>query len=185
METLIPTWDLFILILFLVIIAYSFMIGRASTSKIVIATYIAILAADGLGNYLYTLIIGPDPSLKLFSVQATPTSILILKLGIMALAIVMLVIKGGFEVSVPDAVGGFLNMLSSLVLGFLSAGLIVGAILVYISGGSFLPGVGFEASVLSQSIIETSQFAKIIWENSSIIFALPALGFILMGMFAE
>jgi hypothetical protein len=178
---LIPTWDLFILILFVIIVAYSFLIGRNQTSRIIIATYIALLAADGLGNYLFKILIGPNPSIQLFSIQASANSIVIVKLIIMCIMIVALALKGGFEAETPDAGGTFLNLISGLFLGFLSAGLIVGGILVYLSGGSFLPGMGFEATNVAVNIYNTSQLARLILDNSSILFSLPAVGFILMG----
>ena len=44
------SWDLFVIVFFAVIIAYSFIIGRNQTLKVIIASYIAILASDGIGN---------------------------------------------------------------------------------------------------------------------------------------
>ena len=44
------TWDLFIIVFFAVIITYSFIIGRREAIKIIIATYIAIVAVQGSGT---------------------------------------------------------------------------------------------------------------------------------------
>ncbi len=44
------TWDLFILVFFVVIVAYSLIIGRGNTLKVILGTYVAALAADAFGN---------------------------------------------------------------------------------------------------------------------------------------
>jgi hypothetical protein len=64
MENLRLSWDLFIIVFFGVIIAYSFIIGRNQTLKIIIATYMAILTADGLGNLFQTYLLPTAPSLQ-------------------------------------------------------------------------------------------------------------------------
>jgi lipoprotein signal peptidase len=47
---LLLSWNLFIIAIFIVIIAYSYIIGINKTVKTIIASYLAILAADGIGN---------------------------------------------------------------------------------------------------------------------------------------
>ena len=65
---LLPTWDLFIIVFFAIIIAYSFIVGRNSTLKIVIASYLAILTADGFGNMIDRFFLSPAALVE------TPTS---------------------------------------------------------------------------------------------------------------
>lgn len=182
---LIPTWDLIILIFFIIIIAYSLIIGRGMTFKVILATYVSLLAADGLGNLIVKFLIGPEASFKIFSIQTSPTEIVVFKLIIMIALIVLLVLKGGFDATEPDAGSVFLNTFTSMVLGFLSAALIVSGMLVYLAGGSFLPGVGFEPTNLAISIYNTSEFAKILIDNSSVWFSLPAIGFVLIGVLSD
>ena len=49
------SWDLFVIVFFAVVITYSFIIGKHESVKIIIATYIAIVAAQGMGNLLERL----------------------------------------------------------------------------------------------------------------------------------
>ncbi|MDP7069092.1 MAG: hypothetical protein QF815_01075, partial [Candidatus Peribacteraceae bacterium] len=50
--TITPTWDLFIIVFFGLVITYSFIIGKHEAVKIIISTYIAILAVEGMGNII-------------------------------------------------------------------------------------------------------------------------------------
>lgn len=182
---LIPTWDLIIIVFFVIIMAYSLIIGRGQTLKVILATYVSLLAADGIGNLIVRFLIGPDASFQIFSIQPSQYGVVMLKLIIMLVMVVLLVLRGGYEAAEPDAGGPFLNSFSSVLLGFLSAGLIVSGILVYLSGGSFLPNIGFEPTTLAVSIYNSSQLAQILIDNSSVWFSLPALGFVLIGLMSE
>ena len=44
------SWDLFVLVFFVVIMAYSLIIGRDNTLKVILGTYVAALTADAAGN---------------------------------------------------------------------------------------------------------------------------------------
>ena len=46
------SWDIFIVSLLILIVVYSFIIGVNKTIKTIIASYLGILCADGLGNIL-------------------------------------------------------------------------------------------------------------------------------------
>jgi len=43
------SWDLFVIVFFVVILAYSLIIGRDNTLKVVVGTYISMIAADAGG----------------------------------------------------------------------------------------------------------------------------------------
>ena len=58
------SWDLFIVVFFSVIIAYSFIVGRNQTIKIIIGTYMATLAADGVANLAHKYLGGPTPIVR-------------------------------------------------------------------------------------------------------------------------
>ena len=60
------SWDLFVIVFFTVIIAYTFIIGRNQSIKVIISTYIAILAADGVSNLIDLYFLGANPTIKAF-----------------------------------------------------------------------------------------------------------------------
>ena len=92
------SWDLFVLVFFGIVIAYSFIIGRNQTLKVIIACYMAILSADGLGNIFKQYIFPAMPSLQ--SGTEADTALIFLKIFVFVLAIVLIAIKGGFYVDI-------------------------------------------------------------------------------------
>lgn len=172
------SWDLFVLVFFGIVIAYSFIIGRNQTLKIIIATYMAILSADGLGN-IFSLYVFPQmPTLQ--GAEAD-TALIFLKIFVFVLAIVLIAIKGGFSVDIMFERALVTRVLATLTFGFLNAGLIVSTILVYISGASFVTGTLQIAS--DTNLYRESSFVKVMIDNYNLWFALPAIAIVLISFF--
>jgi len=176
--TIIPTWDLFILVFFIIIITYSLIIGRSQTVKVMISSYIAILTADGIGNILHKYIFA-NPSFGL--VEIMPDNVCVVaKVLIFATIIIMLMLKGGFKADITDGDSSVLSFFLTGTMGFFCATLMVSSILIFIAGGSFL--IGFDMRVntdLVNSIYASSRSARVLLDNSSLWFSLPAIAFII------
>ena len=177
--TLIPTWDLFILVFFAIIVTYSFIIGRDQTVKIVIASYISILTADGIGNLLHQYFFQMSPVFPLNIVPPVNNYTIVAKVIVFSILIIVLMLKGNFAADVADGGSSLLSMVITAFMGILSAGLIISAILVYISGGSFLAGISIAGSDLASSIYTQSTLAKLLIDNTGFWFTLPCVGFII------
>lgn len=175
---ILPTWDLFIVVFFAIIVAYSFIIGRDATLKIIISSYIAILAADGLGNLFNYFFLTDKFSPALFY-TSNPDSLIILKILIFVCAIVLLTIRGQFVVTTGRESSWLIRLALTGSFGFLSAGLIVATILVYISGGSFLAEAPVQTGM---DIVSSSPLARLMTENYNLWFALPAIAFVLASL---
>ncbi|MFH0834599.1 MAG: hypothetical protein V2A63_04435 [Patescibacteria group bacterium] len=173
---ILPTWDLFIIVFFAIVIAYSFIVGRNSTLKIIIATYIATLTADGFGNILDRFVLS-DPRFA-ESAAFGPGALVIFKILLFVLVILLVTVRGSFFVAMDQERSLILNLATTGAFGFLSAGLIVSTILVYISGGVF---VGDATSAIGVDITTGSTLAKLMTENYNIWFALPAIAFVIMS----
>lgn len=172
------SWDLFVLVFFGVVIAYSFIIGRNQTLKVIISTYIAILTADGIGNLIEIYLLPSAPSLQ---GEIADQAMVLVKIFTFVLVIVLLSIKGGFQVDMLPERSLGPRVLVNLSFGFLNAGLMVSAILVYLTGGSFVSGTlqaGFETNLYKES-----QFIQTIVDNYNVWFALPALGLVFLSLF--
>jgi len=92
------SWDLFVIVFFAVVITYSFIIGKHESVKIIISTYIAIVAAQGMGNLIERLSTESQP---LFSMVGLTLDIQLLattKLILFILTIIFLAVRGGFEI---------------------------------------------------------------------------------------
>lgn len=170
------TWDLFVLVFFIVIIAYSFIIGRNYTLKIIISTYIAILAADGVGNILERFMSPRITSLLLPGIDFLTASI-VLKILIFVGAIVILAMKGEFSVNLEEHGSYTMMFFINLLFGVLSAGLIVSTILYFMSGGSFLETAGLLTNEAMLSIKRQSRLVSNLVDHYNIWFSLPAIVF--------
>ena len=172
------SWDLFVLVFFGIVIAYSFIIGRNQTLKIIIASYMAILSADGIGNICKLYVFPGMPALQ--GAEAD-NALIILKIFVFVLGIVLIAIKGGFYVDIMFERSLVTRLLATLTFGFLNAGLIVSTMLVYISGASFVSGT---LQIATQTnLYQESTFVKLMIDNYNIWFALPAIAVVLLSFF--
>jgi len=178
MENIRLSWDLFVLVFFAIVIAYSFIIGRNQTIKIIIASYMAVLTADGLGNLFQRYLLPAAPAL---AGDKGVQALVLLKIFSFVLVIVLVAIRGGFHVDVLPEQSPVTRILANLSFGFLNAGLMVSTLLVYLTGGSFVMGTvqtGLHANLYSES-----QFIQLIIDHYDIWFSLPALSLVLVSFF--
>ncbi|MDD3066950.1 MAG: hypothetical protein PHO48_03925 [Candidatus Gracilibacteria bacterium] len=173
---ILPTWDLFIIVFFAIIIAYSFIVGRNSTIKIIIATYLAILTADGIGNMIDKFFLSGE-ALMNTGVGGGAETLVVIKILVFVLTILLVTVKGSFFVDLGRDDSIITLLATNGAFGFLSAGLIISTILVYIGGGGFVGAI----SGLGLDITTDSQLAKIMTENYNLWFSLPAFAFVLIS----
>jgi len=177
------SWDLFIIVFFGIIVAYSFIIGRNNNLKVIIATYIAALTADAVGNLFgNTLAISESfmKLMKIFYITTAVEAVVLVKIIFFMTVIVLLSVRGAYSVAVVNNGSAGVRMIINLIFGFLNACLIVSIALVFISGASFISG-GLGASPAFQDIYNQSHLAKILIDHYSIWFLLPAGAFIGMS----
>jgi len=180
---IIPTWDLFILVFFIIIITYSLIIGRSQTVRVMISAYIAVLTADGLGNLLQMLFFSEDSTFAVIGFENNYVAIA--KVFLFATLIIILMLKGTFTADITDGDSSILSFLITGTMGLFCATLMVSTILIFIAGGSFL--IGYDVQInsdLVSSIYEQSKAARVLLDNSSLWFSLPAIAFII-GSVAE
>ena len=175
------TWDLFIIVFFAVIITYSFIIGRKEAIKIIIATYIAIVGVQGIGNVLQrvagetaTLMttLGISMDLALFST---------FKLVLFIIIIIALAIKAGITVTYDKEPGLPLNAALTGLFGFSTAGLLLSTMLTYTAGMPLLDANLPNVASLS-SIVQQSQLMQFMILNQDLWFSLPALALLIAGI---
>jgi hypothetical protein len=175
------SWDLFIIVFFGIVVAYSFIIGRNNNLKVILATYVGALCADAMGNIFGWLI---DSStnlmklLKLFYIETPEQAIVLAKIVTFLGIIVLLSVRGAYTVEI-DAGGSTLTRISlNLIFGILNACLIVSIALIYISGDSFIINTAGVMSPAFREIYAQSSLAKILVDHYSIWFLFPALSFL-------
>jgi hypothetical protein len=180
------SWDLFVIVIFAVIIAYSFIIGKENTLKVIIGSYIAILTADGIGNLVKQYVLTSPEAiqfLQFFGYAGQDRTLILIKVVVFIAAIVIIAIKGGFEITSGLDQHGLVGLIMTLIFGFLSAGLVISTLLIYVSGASF---VGGNMNILNNTLAaayQESEMVKMMINNYNIWFALPAVAFLLTSLF--
>jgi hypothetical protein len=169
------SWDLFIIVFFALVITYSFIIGKHESVKIIIASYIAVVAVQGIGNFLARM--SADYSKPVFSLLGITVDITLLsttKLVLFVAAIIFLAVRGSFEIEFRRDPGGTLDTVLTGVFGFATAGLLLSTLLTYVA----------DVPLLSKNIAETKTIATIVAQShlmstmvtyQDLWFTLPAL----------
>lgn len=179
------SWDLFILAFFGVVIAYSFIIGRNQTLKVISATYIAILCGDALGNLFSTYLADSEAFLKLlrlFSIGNGDQATAFFKVIILIVFVVVVAVRGMYQFDADDNQPISLKIGLNLLLGILSAGLMMSAIMIFIAGESLITDVATNTSTLS-ALYGESRFVRVMVDYSNLWFFMPGMGLVLMSIF--
>jgi hypothetical protein len=103
------SWDLFIVVFFAIVMSYSFIIGKHQSMKVIIASYIAIIATQGIGNVLTRLMGGSEAMLQSMGIPMDDTLIALAKIFLFALCVIMFVIRSGIDVSYEHDSGTILS----------------------------------------------------------------------------
>ena len=173
------SWDLFVIVFFTVIIAYSFIIGRNSTLKIIIASYIAILASDGIGNIIERYLIGDKPVVNVIDLANDESSLVILKIFIFVFTIVIISTRGRFSINMDRTKSQAMNVILNLAYGILSAGLITSTILIYASGASLVQETSIIMNEAVLQMYRESYMVQMMINNYNAWFSLPAITFVI------
>ncbi len=177
------SWDLFILVFFAIVIAYSFIIGRNQTLKVIVGTYVAILCADGLGN-LFAKYMVPSQTflktMKLFSISSDNQAIIVFKILVLIFLVVVVSVRGLYSVDADDDKPITIRLIILLMLGVLSAGLMMSTVLVFVSGQSLIAN-SLEPNNPLLFIYNESRLTRIMLDYANVWFVLPGFAFILMG----
>ena len=176
------SWDLFILVFFALVITYSFIIGRKESAKIIVSSYIAIVAVQGLGNFSQRLlgVSGANEMLSVlgFGVDTNMTSIL--KLVLFITIIVFLALRAGVHIQYGQDGSILLNLVVTGLCGLATAGLLLSTLLTYI-GGSPLLAMQVATTPALTKIIQQSLMMQVMMQNLDLWFTFPALMLIIAG----
>jgi hypothetical protein len=132
------SWDLFIVVFFAIVMSYSFIIGKQQSMKIIIASYISIIAVQGIGNVLMRVVHNSGMTLESLGIPVDVTMIALAKIFIFAICIIVFVLRSGIDVSYDKDAGSVLSIVYTGLFGFSTAGLVVSTILTYASGSGIL-----------------------------------------------
>src|SRR3989338_2513038 len=95
------TTDIFIGSVIGIMTAYSFIIGANGVMRIIFATYLALLASDGLGVFVSRQILALSPVLTKITEMLGTQGAMSIKIIIFIIIIVLFTIKGAFRIDLP------------------------------------------------------------------------------------
>ncbi|MCF7830774.1 hypothetical protein K9M41_02145 [Candidatus Gracilibacteria bacterium] len=169
------TWNLVILIIFVVLFAYNFLLGQNATIKLIISIYIAILTADGVARILKDFVLDQSPGFQQLIGNSEAEIFTGIRLILFLAAIVIFVVKGAFHISIEKHDHWMLRMVIHTVFAALSAALFLATVLIYLSGNSFVEGLMVAKEV---NIYEESLLAQVLINYYQFWFSLPAIAFL-------
>ena len=181
------SWDLFIAFFFAVVAAYSFIIGKHQTLKILIAVYIAILATQGIGNIFDKFSGESEPVfriLKVMGVTLNVSTLSLSKLVFFMIVIIAVALKGGFSVEYGKSHSSLVALSATALFGVSTAGLIIVALLTFVAGSPLLdPALGSKEILIP--IMNSSRLVQAMVLNQDLWFSLPALILVGFGLVKE
>src|SRR5262245_53694097 len=92
------SWDFFIIVFFALVITYTFILGRKESVKIIISTYVAIVAVQGLSSILERLTGYAGGLLTMFGLGTDIATLSLLKLVLFISVFIFLAVRAGFDV---------------------------------------------------------------------------------------
>ena len=179
-----PTWDLFIVVFFGLVITYSFIIGKHEAVKIIISTYIAILAVEGIGNILVRLTGSNQSILSILGLPFDSTVVTATKLVIFVILIIFIAVRGGVDIDYSKDPGGIINVLLTALFGAATAGLLITSLFIFVLNLPLLdPAVQTNATVVA--LMSKSKLMEVMIKNQDLWFSLPALIIIAVGFLSN
>jgi hypothetical protein len=169
------SWDLFIAVFIALVVAYSFIIGKHESVKVIVAAYIAIVAVHGIESLCIRYFPLLQSTLGTLQITFTPLTIAIAKLTLFIVAIILLTLRGGLAVTYQGEPGVLTNTLITLVLGIAKAGLLLSTLMTYVAGVPLFRDTQPAVAAWITPLLSQSAIFRMMIEERDLWFTLPAL----------
>ena len=177
------SWDLFVIVFFVVIVAYSLIIGSDNTIKVILGSYVSLVCADAIGELMSHYFGGTVMFMQMAreaSLAGEEEAIIFTKVLVFLLMVILFAVRGAFVVS-TSRIRGVVGLIIHLFYAVCSAGLIISAVLVLISGVSLLGGGGVVSEALSELTKQSVLVLNMVYYHN-VWFAIPAVAFLLNSL---
>ena len=178
------SWDLFVIVFFAIVITYSFIIGKHESIKIIISTYIATVAAQGLGNLMERFSGESESLMLLLGINIEISMLATTKLILFVATIVFLAVRGGFEIEYTKEGGKVIDGFLTAMFGFITAGLLISTLITFIADKPLLDRTITQVPSIA-AISAQSQLTRYIVEYQDVWFALPAIVLLITGFLSS
>lgn len=161
-----PTWDLFITLFFIIGIAYGLILQRDKTMVTLVSTYVALVVVNTVAPMLHSLLVGEQTIMGQIFIRSNASEFTVSAV-LFILIIAIMTTKSGL--SGKDTASGLMSPIELFAYSFLSTMLILSSIF------SFMP------EVTRSSFAEGSKFASIIMQYEMWWMILPVVLIIVTG----
>ena len=172
---------MFVIVFFGLVISYSFIIGKHESVKIIVFTYIAIVTGQAMGNMIQRLSYNSEPLLSSFGLTVDITILDSTKMIIFIATIILLAIRGGFDVKYNNESNQITNTILTGAFGFATAGLLLSTLLNFVAGTPLLES-GITQSNSLTPIVEQSKLVFTMVHYQDLWFCLPAILLVTVGI---
>jgi hypothetical protein len=176
------SWDLFIAVFIALIVAYSFIIGKHESVKVIVAAYIAIVAVHGIESLVVRYAAELTEAFGNLQLTVTPTMIALGKLLLFIVALILFSVRGGLAVSYTGEPGMVTNVLITGALGAAKAGLLLSTLTTYVAGVPLLGSATTEPLQIFAPLLAQSLLLQLMLEYRDLWFALPAVVLLLVDL---
>lgn len=178
------TWDLLVIVFFAIVVAYSFIVGKDESVKIVIAAYIATVAVQGIGNILAMISTTTQPWIGALGLGMDMTVISTVKIVLFVTLIIFLAIRGGFEMVYAKELEGVWQTVLTGAFGFATAGLLLSTLLTFIAARPILDTTINTSPSLDPLLVQ-SRLVQMMVQYQDIWFSLPAFLLLTVGLLSN
>jgi len=179
------SWDFFIAVFLALVIAYSFIIGKHESVKVIVAAYVAIVAVQGIESFAIRYAPLITQSLANLHLTLTPFVVALIKLGLFILAVILLTLRGGLAVSYEGEPGMVTNTAITGLLGIAKAGLLLSTLTTYVAGVPLMHGTAVAVAPWLVPLLEQSVILRVILDYRDLWFALPAFTLLLVDLLSK
>lgn len=178
------TWDLLLILFFGIVIAYSFIVGKEESGKIIIASYIAAVAVQGLGNIGDLLTQDSSTVADVLGFTVSDNIMSSIKLILFTVSIIIIAVRGGVAVDYEKEFPGWVNLLITTAYGIATAGLLLCILLTYVAHAAILSTTIAQSPSIAP-LLSQSQLVQIMIDYQNLWFAAPAALLIGIGLWSH
>lgn len=178
------TWDLLLILFFAIVIAYSFIVGKEESAKIIIASYIAAVAVQGLGNIGDMLTQDASVVADVLGFTVSENIMSSVKLLLFTVIIIVLAVRGGLQVDYEKTFPGWVELLITTAYGLATGGLLLCILLTYVAQAPILStSIGQSPSLIP--LVGQSQLVSVMVDYQNLWFAAPAILLLGIGLWSR
>jgi len=174
------SWDLFIVVFFAVIVTYTFIIGKTEAVKIILASYISIVAVQGIGSLLLRFQFQLEPIWATFGLAFNTQLASMIKLACFIILILFLAVRSGMTVVYAKQEHSIVDATLTGLFGIVTGGLLLSTLLTFVAGMPLLD-MNLASNAALSPILQQSLLMQIMVLNQDLWFAFPAFLLIAVG----